>query len=136
MALTGRQAISNRIKKAKNVWGALRRKLFNHSKIATRAKALLWNALIRSTLTYAIQTQDISQHGQRNVNGFTFKCTRQILHRYWYNETHKPQGKKRNASTTYHNIMDQQTTNHAHAATDTRRMEHTPYRTSIRTKHH
>ena len=77
--------------KTRNVWNALSKKLFNRNQLAARTNTLLWNALIRSTLTYAIQTQDISHRDKPNINDFTVACIRQILHRYRHNETRKPQ---------------------------------------------
>ena len=77
----------------------------NQNKLTARTKIILWNALIRSTLTYAIQTQDIAAPGQQNIDGFALRCLRQIQHIYRYNEIRKPQ-----KSTTHAALRQPKTT--------------------------
>ena len=71
--------------------GQTTEKLFNRTKIKTRVKILLRNAIISSALTYALQTHGIAEHGERRINSFTFPRTRLLGNKNWINETHKPQ---------------------------------------------
>ena len=72
IALKGKCAVHERIRKARNKWHILRRKLVNRRKIQPRIKKLLRNALIRSTLTYGLQTHDIAIHDQQLIDSFAF----------------------------------------------------------------
>ena len=117
--LKGKIEIDARVRKARNTWGALRKELFNRENVKTRIKVLLWNALIRSTLTYALQTNQISIPGQKRLGSFTPQCAGKMENRYWISET---QSAKTNdthrAQRTYSNIMDQHTTDNAYVETN------------------
>ena len=67
--------IQHRLAKAKQIWGVTRRKLFQNSYIPEKLRIQLWNALIRSTLTYALQTQELSE-SQEKINSFSQKRMR------------------------------------------------------------
>ena len=79
-----------RIKKARNTWHLLSKKLPNYTKIKTRTKIRLWNPLVRSTLTYVMQTREIALPDQKYLESCTFARIRQIQNRYWYKKTRKP----------------------------------------------
>ena len=85
-------------KKARTLRNPLRRKLHNSRKINTRTKTLLRNALIRSTLTYALQPHEIAIHGQQRIDSFTFARIRQIVNIHWYKEHHKPQRRRKHTT--------------------------------------
>merc|ERR1712112_38482 len=73
--------ILHRLKKAKKTWGETKKKLFQNKRIPEKLRIQLWNALIRSTLTYAMQTQE------QKINNFAQKCMRQIIEATWYTKT-------------------------------------------------
>ena len=80
-------AVNDRIHKAKQTWVILRNKLFLNEGIKPRIRIQLWNALVRSTQTYALQTKNI-EHDQsrRKMEGFSYKCIRQIRNKHRYKE--------------------------------------------------
>ena len=90
ISLKPKYAITERLRKARNTWRQLRNKIFQRTQLKPKTKLLLWNAVIRSTLTYALQTQNIGEKDQKSINAFTFKCLRQISNKYWYKKKHKP----------------------------------------------
>ena len=62
--------------KARNVRNTLMGKIPNCPKIKTRAELLLRNALVRSTMTYGLQTHGISERDKTLLGGFAFACVR------------------------------------------------------------
>ena len=70
IALKGNKATTIRIKKARNAWNILRKRLISRSKLSRKTKTLIRNALIRSTLTYALQTHEITEQDQKWINSF------------------------------------------------------------------
>ena len=54
---------------------------------------MLRNAIVRSTLTYGIQTLDLTEQGKQRMDGFAFYCLRQIQDIYWSQKPQKPQSK-------------------------------------------
>ena len=59
-------AIQHRMAKAKQMWGVTRKKLLRNSYVPEKLRIQLWNALIRSTLTYALQTQELTESQEKN----------------------------------------------------------------------
>ena len=53
--------IQHRLPKAQKIWGVARKRLFQNKNIPEKLRIQLWNALIRSTLTYAMQTQELTE---------------------------------------------------------------------------
>ena len=54
-------------------------------------RGTLRDALVRTTLTYALQTRDLNEQDIRKLEKFTFKCIRQIIEPRWYMRgTHIP----------------------------------------------
>ena len=53
-------AIKHRLQKAKETWRQTKQKLFRNKTIPEKLRIHLWNALVRPTLTYALQTQEIA----------------------------------------------------------------------------
>ena len=94
--------INDSIHKAKQTWGLLRNKLFLNEGIKTRIRIQLWNALVRSTQTYALQTQNTEQNQcRRKMEGFAYKWIRKIHNKHWYKED-----KKLNRDAIYENIRN------------------------------
>ena len=80
---TGRIAISGGFRKSGNtrwafvrvcvcVWGATEGDFFAGNALAIKIKLTLWGALVRSTISYGLQTIQLTEHDRRRVNGFTF----------------------------------------------------------------
>ena len=86
----GNKAATTRIKKARNAWNILRKRLLNKANLKTRIKTLLWNALIRSTLAYALQTQELSEKDKKRTDSFTFSCMRHLKNQHWIHESQRP----------------------------------------------
>ena len=77
-------ATNGRLQKAKTTWGILR-KIFLNAGIKTFIRIQLRNAIVRSTLTYGLQPQNIESNlNNRKLGGFTYKCIRQIHDNKWY----------------------------------------------------
>lgn len=71
--------------------GASREKNSQGNNIPEKLRIQLWNALIRSTQTYALQTQELTTAQERKINGFAQNCMREILMKTWYRK--KPRNK-------------------------------------------
>ena len=91
----------------------------------------LWNAIIRPTLTYALQTHELSPRDARKLGRFMFKSTRPIVEPWWY----KP-GKHITKSIAYQKYstqsikkMARKSSNNTSSKTDHQYMEHTPRKT-------
>ena len=56
----------HRLQKAKQIWGRARKKSPPNQKLQVKTRIMIWNALIRSTLTYALRT---GIHGIGNQKG-------------------------------------------------------------------
>jgi len=77
-------AIKHRLQKAKETWRQTKQKLFQNKTIPEKLRIQLWNALVRSTLTYALQTQEITPAQKETINKFAQKCMRTIIDSTWY----------------------------------------------------
>jgi len=73
-----KQAIQHRLTKAKQTWNTTRKKLFQNQYIPGKIRVQLWNALIRSTLTYALQTQELATTQENKINSFAQVCLSKI----------------------------------------------------------
>ena len=88
------QAIKHRLEKAKNTWGATRKR-FQNQNIHGNLRIQLRNALIRPTLTYAIYTQELTISQERKINGFAQGCMREITEKPGIQTQKKPQDTKK-----------------------------------------
>ena len=77
-------AIKHRLQKAKETRRQTKRKLFQNKTIPQKLRIQLWNALVRSTLKYALQTQEITHAQKETINRFAQKCMRGIIDNTWY----------------------------------------------------
>jgi len=98
------KAVQHRLQKAKQTWGIARKRLSQNRNIPTKLRIQLWNALIRSTLTYALQTQELTAPLENKLNAFTQKCMRQITEKTWYAQTQPTKQNHKTART--HTIPD------------------------------
>lgn len=113
ISLQGHQAAIERMRKARNARSVLRRKLFIRAKLQIKTKVLLWNALIRTTLTYALQTQEITLHDQQTIDAYVSAFMGGIRNKFRYKETQKPKRQQTyNVKASRDNILDPQATNH------------------------
>ena len=64
---------------------------FRRYNAKNRTKLTIRNAIVRSTLTYGIQTLDLTEQDNRRMGGFTFYCLRQIHDIHWSRKSQKPQ---------------------------------------------
>merc|ERR1712112_266375 len=89
------KAVMHRLTKAKQVWGRTKNKLFKNNSIPEKLRIQLWNAIIRSTLIYALSTQQLNKTQQNKLNQFLQICMRHITQSTWYtiqqNEKHHTQ---------------------------------------------
>merc|ERR1712112_516759 len=53
-------------------------KLFQNTAISIKVRIILWNALIRSILTYALHTRELKHTDIQKLETFTFRCIKQI----------------------------------------------------------
>ena len=65
-----------------------KKKLLRNSNIPEKLRMQLWNALIRSTLTYAMQTQELSESHEKEIKSFSQKRMRKIIDKTWYTKKH------------------------------------------------
>jgi len=68
--------------------GSNKKKLFQNSYIPGKLRIQLWNALISSTLTYALQTQELSESQEKKINSFSQKRMGGIIDEIWYTKKH------------------------------------------------
>jgi len=85
------KAIKHRIQKENHTWDITKNKLFKNHKIHEKLRIQLWNALIRPTLTYALQTQSLDRQKENKLNNFAQHCIREIIQQTQYknNKKHK-----------------------------------------------
>jgi len=74
---------THRLNIAKQAWGSTR-KIYLNAAINKKVRIILRNAIIRSTLTYALQTHEQTPREIHKLEQFMFKCIRQIVEPYWY----------------------------------------------------
>ena len=79
-----RPSAQQRLQKAKQTWGGTRKTIFTNHILTERTRKMLWNALIRSTLTYALHTQEYAEIEIRKAEQFQNKCLRQIKNEKWF----------------------------------------------------
>jgi len=78
-------AINDRLQKAKATCGMLRKNLFLNEGLKQRIRIQPWNALVRSTMTYALHTRTHEHIIQlQKMESFAYKCIRQIHDPTWY----------------------------------------------------
>ena len=76
-------AVLQRIQQAKTMWRKLKYKLFTNKKITLQIRILLWNATIRATLTYGLQTKTLTNEQYNKLERFTNNCHREMLEPNW-----------------------------------------------------
>lgn len=75
----------------KQIWQQLKTKIFlNRGILKKKTKILLWEALVRSTLTYELQTNLANEQNTRKIEQFMFKNIRQIEEPHWFIQKKKP----------------------------------------------
>ena len=52
-------------------------------KITLQIRTLLWNATIRATLTYGLQTMTLTEEQYNKLEKFTFNCHREMIEPNW-----------------------------------------------------
>ena len=65
-------------KQSKASMGVNKKKLFQNKYLPEKLRIQIWNALVRSTLTYALQTQELTEPQEAKINSFAQKCMRRI----------------------------------------------------------
>ena len=65
-------------KQSKASMGVNKKKLFQNKYLPEKLRIQIWNALVRSTLTYALQTQELTEPQEAKINGFAQNCMRRI----------------------------------------------------------
>ena len=76
MHLKQTEAVKNRLQKAQETWRLTKWKLFQNRTLPEKLRIRLWNAIVRSTLTYSLQTQELTPAQQDRINSFAQKCLR------------------------------------------------------------
>merc|ERR1712112_63662 len=61
----------------------LKYKLFTNSNITLKIRTLLWNATIRATLTYGLQTKTLTTEQYNKLERFTYNCQREMIEPNW-----------------------------------------------------
>merc|ERR1712112_716374 len=61
----------------------LKYKLFTNSNITLKIRTLLWNATIRATLTYGLQTKTLTTEQYNKLERFTYNCQREMIKPNW-----------------------------------------------------
>ena len=59
--------------------------------LMNNTKQLLRNAIVRSALTYGLQTLELTSRDKRSIDCFTFYWLRQVQDNYWPRKPQKPQ---------------------------------------------
>ena len=95
--LTSCKAIKERLFEARQSWRILRRRIPTCATLKNKTKLMLRNAIVRSTLTYGIQTLDLTGQDKQRMGGFAFYCLRQIHDIHWPQKPQKPQRKNMRA---------------------------------------
>ena len=85
------KAIKATLRKARQPWRIQRGELFTNMALKNKTKLLLWNVIARGTLTYGIQTIELTEKGELRLDGSTFYFMRQIQDIRWFNKPQKPQ---------------------------------------------
>jgi len=75
-------AVLQLIQQAKTLWGKLKRQLFTN-KITLNIRTLLWNATIRATLTYGLQTENLTDEQYNKLERFAYNCHREMVGPNW-----------------------------------------------------
>ena len=72
---------------------------------------MLRNSIVRSTLTYGIQTLDLTDQDKQRMDGCAFYCLRQIHDIHWSQKTTKTTKREpaHTNATTYDRIADMET---------------------------
>ena len=105
-------------------------KLFKNTAINIKVRIILWGALIRSILTYALHTKKLKRADIRKLETFTFRCIKQIEEkRPQYRAAHiaRTQTYKDLQIPTIH--MGRKTGNNETSPTNAKNMAHTPTNT-------
>ena len=88
-------AIQHRLNIAKTNWYKTRTTIFHNKILYVTTKLLLWNSLIRPTLTYALHTKQNKYNNINKTEQFSFNCIRQIDDPNWHQ-------KEKNQAETYY----------------------------------
>ena len=85
------QGGNNTYTQSKKSMGSHTKKTSQHPQTHHSHQNITMGALIRSALTYALQTHEITMRDKQNIDSSTFACVRRILNKFRYKETHAPQ---------------------------------------------
>ena len=75
-------AVLQRIQQAKTMWEKLKTNS-SQAKITLQIRMLLWNATIRATLTYGLQTRTLTNEQYNKLERFANNCHREIVEPNW-----------------------------------------------------
>jgi len=111
--MRGRQihAVKHRLNKEKQACGGRHGRLFQNQNAPCKLRIQLWNALIRSTLTYALQTHQITSTREK-LDNFAQECMGGIIDSAWYLKTNSGKHKKTHKNTHSQHRQDKPQTQH------------------------
>ena len=120
-----------RLQKAKLTWGETRKPIFTNQTLYKKTRILLWDALVRSTITYAIHTQEYTVREAKKLEQFQPKCLRQIQNEQWYiNAENHHTRKYTKHETTNHTDMATKAGNNTTSKTNNNKLENTHHGTT------
>jgi len=88
-----------------------KKKLPQNKSIPIKLRIQLWNALMLSTLTCALQTQELTTSQGNKLNSFAQKCMRGILDETWYKAKEKHEENKQATKQKQKTETDKHKTN-------------------------
>jgi len=123
-------ACARRMLLAENVWGLTKKKLFQNTAINRKVRIILWNALIRSILKYALHAKKPKYTDVRGLETFAVRCIKRIkdtMPQYRASRIERTQNYKDLQIPTIN--MARKTGNNATSSTNAKNMAHTPLNT-------
>jgi len=74
------EAIRHRLTLAKHCWFVIKNTIFRKNKIQQHIRLNIWNAIVRSTLTYSLTISENTENAYESLEKFTYTCLKFILH--------------------------------------------------------
>ena len=72
-----------RIKKANSTWGQVSRRIFRNKNFNRKIKIILWNSLLRSTMTYGLRAKGLPRHLIEKIEIYMYQHIRMMINPQW-----------------------------------------------------
>ena len=88
------KAVAAGITKAQNTWGIVNRSISRNNVINPRIEIMIWNSLIRSTMSYGMRAKELPRSLLNQLETYMYKHIRTMMNPRWKDEAWRPENKQ------------------------------------------